>query len=229
MIFVTGDTHIPIDIHKLNTGNFPQQRELSKADYVIICGDFGGVWSFPDSKYYKEDKYWLDWLTTRNFTTLFVDGNHENFTVLNSYPIVDGWGGKVGKITDTVYHLMRGEVYDIDGLKFFCFGGATSADKYRRKEGLSWWPEEIASKEEMEYGISNLEKHNNTVDYIITHCCSTEIQKAYLPYSNQDAMTQYFNFIEHNVNFKHWYFGHYHLDRRFDDKHTCMYNFVEKL
>ena len=44
MIFITGDTHIPDDVHKLNTTNFPRQKELTKSDYMIICGDFGGVW-----------------------------------------------------------------------------------------------------------------------------------------------------------------------------------------
>lgn len=44
MIYITGDTHIPNDIDKLNEVKFPKQLELTKTDYVIICGDFGGVW-----------------------------------------------------------------------------------------------------------------------------------------------------------------------------------------
>ena len=44
MIYVTGDTHIPIDIHKLDDDAFMEQKNLTKDDYVIICGDFGGVW-----------------------------------------------------------------------------------------------------------------------------------------------------------------------------------------
>ena len=43
-IFVTGDTHGDYDIAKLNTHNFPVQRELTKEDYLIIAGDFGCVW-----------------------------------------------------------------------------------------------------------------------------------------------------------------------------------------
>lgn len=39
MIYVTGDTHANIDIAKLNTTKFPQQKELTKNDFVIICGD----------------------------------------------------------------------------------------------------------------------------------------------------------------------------------------------
>lgn len=41
MIYVTGDTHANIDIEKLNTTKFPQQKNLTKDDYLIICGDFG--------------------------------------------------------------------------------------------------------------------------------------------------------------------------------------------
>jgi len=43
MIFITGDTHIPIDVQKLNDKSFPKQKELTERDYLIICGDFGGV------------------------------------------------------------------------------------------------------------------------------------------------------------------------------------------
>ena len=41
MIFVTGDTHG--EPKRLNTANFPEQKELCREDYVIICGDFGLV------------------------------------------------------------------------------------------------------------------------------------------------------------------------------------------
>lgn len=53
MIYITGDTHIPIDINKLSVKNFPEQKNMTKDDFVIICGDFGGVWE-KDS---AEDKY----------------------------------------------------------------------------------------------------------------------------------------------------------------------------
>lgn len=44
MIYVTGDTHADIDIGKLSTSKFPQQKSLTKNDYLIVCGDFGLVW-----------------------------------------------------------------------------------------------------------------------------------------------------------------------------------------
>lgn len=81
-IFVTGDLHGQIDIRKLNKRNFPIQDELTKEDYLIIVGDFGLVWHDT-----KEEQYWTKWLSTRNFTTLFIDGNHENFDRLDAYPV----------------------------------------------------------------------------------------------------------------------------------------------
>ena len=109
MIYITGDTHIPVDIQKLSTKRFPEQKEMTKNDYVIICGDFGGVWD--DS---NEEKYWIKWLKNKNFTTLFIDGNHENFDMLYSLPIVDFCGGTAHKVDNGIYHLIRGEIYTID-------------------------------------------------------------------------------------------------------------------
>lgn len=37
-IFMTGDTHG--DFSRFSARAFPEQKDLSKADYVIICGDY---------------------------------------------------------------------------------------------------------------------------------------------------------------------------------------------
>ena len=186
MIYITGDCHS--DLTRFSTDNFPMQRQMTKEDYVIICGDFGGVWDYIIES--KREKYWLDWLNNKNFTTLFVDGNHENFTRLYNYPVEKWNGGKVHKIRDSVIHLMRGEVFNIGGKKIFTFGGASSHDikdgilnldeqekiyKYRKRgaqfriRDFSWWDLELPTKEEMQNGILNLEKVNYEVDYIISH------------------------------------------------------------
>lgn len=229
MIYITGDTHGSIDVKKLNTKNFPEQKRLTKQDYVIICGDFGNVWYPPESEGHKEDAYWLKWFNNKPFTTLFIDGNHEGFPTLNSYPVVDFCGGEAGKIASSIYHLKRGEIYNIDEYSFFCFGGAQSHDKAYRKEGVSWWPEEMPTVKEMDRGIENLEKVQYTVDFIITHCCSSTILKNVFPYSETDSLTQFFKFIEDNTVFKHWFFGHYHQDINIDDKHSCVYQNIVKI
>ena len=84
MIYITGDCHR--NYERFNTRNFPEQKEMTKDDYVIICGDFGGVWD--KEKETKEETFLLDWLDCKPYTTLFVDGNHENFDRLYSYSVV---------------------------------------------------------------------------------------------------------------------------------------------
>lgn len=120
MMFVTGDCHG--DYRRFNTKNFPQQKEMTKEDYVIICGDFG-YW-LPS----REREFEMDELENRSFTTLFVDGNHEDYDSLNALPVEEWNGGKVHKVRDSVIHLMRGQYYSIAGKTVFAFGGAASHD-----------------------------------------------------------------------------------------------------
>ena len=124
MIYITGDIHA--DFSRFEEDKFPIQTEMTRNDYVIICGDFGGVWNYIVES--MHEKQWLDWLDNKNFTTLFVDGNHENFERLYKYPVEEWHGGNVHKIRDSVIHLIRGEIYDIENKKFFTFGGARSHD-----------------------------------------------------------------------------------------------------
>jgi predicted phosphodiesterase len=124
MIYITGDCHR--EFTKLTTGKFPQQKEMTKDDFVIICGDFGGIWD--RDKESREERYILNWLEGKPFTTLFVDGNHENFDRLYAYPLEEWHGGKVHKIRPSVIHLMRGQVFNIDGKSIFTFGDAKSHD-----------------------------------------------------------------------------------------------------
>lgn len=224
MIFVTGDTHMPIDIHKLNSKKFPEQKSLTKNDYVIICGDFGGVWDNS-----KTDRYWLKWLQQCNFTTLFIDGNHENFELLYKYPVENWNGGKIHKITKSVFHLMRGQVFNIDNKKIFTMGGASSRDRLFRINHKSWWEEELPCKAEMAEGIKNLEINNNKVDIIISHCCPTSIMKTLNTEYNSDKLTEYFENLQCLIEYKQWFFGHYHEDEKINDKYTVLYNDIIKI
>ena len=94
-IFVTGDTHCNAcgEFTKLNAKNFPQQKELDKADFVLIAGDLGLLWCGSG-----EERHWLDWLEDKPFTTLFVDGNHENHAMLAEFLVEEWHGGKIHRI-----------------------------------------------------------------------------------------------------------------------------------
>lgn len=224
MIYITGDTHIPIDIQKLSANRFLPQKEMSKNDYVIICGDFGGV--FDGS---NEEKYWIKWLKNKNFTTLFIDGNHENFDMLYSLSTEEFCKGSVHKIDEGIYHLMRGEVYVIDGKKIFVFGGAASHDKEQRTEGKNWWRAEMPNEQEYNNAENNLKKNNFEVDYVITHCAPASVQNAVAPSYEDNELTDFFEDIKNRLVFKKWFFGHYHKDIKADEKFECVFNEIIKI
>ena len=93
MIYITGDLHGSHDIAKLAENNFKEQNGLTRSDYLIICGDFGLRWC--DS---EDERFWLKWLDKRPWTTLWIDGNHENFDMLKRYTVEDWNGGKIQRI-----------------------------------------------------------------------------------------------------------------------------------
>ena len=224
MIYVTGDTHGTIDYGKLGMRKFLDQKYLSKGDYLIICGDWGGVWYGT----YK-DNYLIDWYNDKPFTTLFVDGNHENHVAIAKYPEKYFFGGKVNVIADSVYHLKRGEIYSIQDHNFFTMGGAVSTDKEYRTEGKSWWPEELPTDTEIKYAKQNIADHDYNIDYIITHAAPTKIQSLISNYDKPNRLTNFFSWIDNTVDYSHWYFGHYHKDIRLDERHTCLYNMIERI
>lgn len=226
MIFITGDVHCPYDIQKLNMKSWPAQKELTRDDYLIVCGDMGIVWGDND----REDRYWQQWFESKPYTTLFVDGNHENHVKLNSYLVEEWKGGNVHKIRPHVYHLMRGQVYEIDGLKVFSMGGAASHDKHLRTDGIDWWQEEMPSDPEYDEAIENLQRHNWMVDVIISHCTADSIQKELAYWYKHDKLTNFFEaVVKSRVQYDHWYFGHYHDDIDIDEKHHCIYHEIRKV
>ena len=240
-IYVCGDTHMPYDINKLNTTNFPEQKELIKDDYVIICGDFGLLWDWKetgvsvesnplDKCWTKEELYWKQWLEDKPWTTLFIDGNHENHDRLGTYPVVEWGGARVHKISDSIIHLMRGEIYKIGNYSILTCGGAMSMDRgpATLTEELDahriWWPQETLKSNEYEYMIDNLNAHNNKVDYVITHDCPAGITSMKFGYRISQT-SNYLEMIRETTNFSHWFCGHMHVDEDYG-KVSILYNRV---
>ena len=249
MVFVTGDTHGNW-MDRLKAYSFPEQREMTKEDYVIICGDFG-IWDNS-----KREKYNLSWLDDKPFTTLFVSGNHENYDILDSLEMSEWHGGLVNFVRKSVIHLMRGQVFNIEDKKFFTFGGASSHDisagilepddpnfKEKKKHldkdpfalyrinHVSWWERELPSENEMEMGLNNLKKENNKVDYIITHSPSTS--ELYLMGGKglyqSDILTNYLEEIKANTEYKRHFFGHMHLNKAINDRDICLYEQIVRI
>ena len=239
-IIVTGDIH-GNPFQRLNVENFPEGKTYTKEDYVIILGDFGLVWD--DS---AMEHSCLDWLENKPWTTLFIDGNHENYDLLNKFPIEEWGGGRVQKIRSSVIHLLRGEVYDIGGYKFLAMGGARSHDiqdgilevgdprikiwkkddfKLFRINHISWWEEEIPNEEERKNALKNLAENDYKVDYILTHEApsSDVVLMDHLLY-HPDEYSKWLEMeIRQKVKYKKWFFGHYHLNLDVNEKETCLF------
>lgn len=244
MVCITGDTHG--DFARLGRKYL---SHIGEGDYLIICGDFGGIWDNS-----PEEKYWLKWLSQKAYTILFVDGNHENYDMLAAFPVEEWNGGKVQKIRENIIHLMRGQIYEISGVRFFTMGGASSHDinagilepddpdftekrkRLDREMALyrvnhkSWWVQELPSEEEMAEGLRNLDRCDNRIDVILTHCAPSSVQDIFSSglYAH-DSLTDYLDLVKDRCAFRHWFFGHYHDNREVENRFTMLYKEVISL
>lgn len=170
------------------------------------------------------------------FHIWFIDGNHENFDILNELKESQP-NKKIIDISSNIHYITRGTKLFIktdEGVKniLFC-GGADSVDKFRRIPHLSWWENETITQKDIDKCLQH-----NEVDYIITHCCPFDIFKEYSIYLitradiDQDKVNHssemMLNQVKDNVKYNKWFFGHYHVDIQLDEKHKCFLNdFVE--
>jgi len=233
-IFLTGDIHGQPQLN-LSSDLFPEGKGLTKKDFVIILGDFGILWHKLRT---KEEEHRLKWLDDKPWTTLFIDGNHENFDLLDKLPEKEMFGDKVGIIAHSVFHLKRGICYRINGRKILTIGGAHSHDREYREWGRSMWKEEEITTENINDAIEAVESVMFDVDYVLTHCAPVEFAKFALPFEIMHLFTP--DHSEENLSwfkqasqltFKHWYFGHYHTntDDPFMGQWTCLYNKIVEL
>ena len=226
MIYITGDTHG--DVTRFTDLTVPEHGSFCENDKIIVCGDFGFVYYGEQDKeeQLKENEN-LDCLAKCPFEILFVDGNHENFDRLESseFPVEQRYGGTVRRIKDNIFWLTRGQIFDIEGKTFFMMGGAYSIDKYMRTAHRSWWERELPSNDEYRTAIQNLKNTDNQVDYIITHTCpvSSIIQMRMTPSQKDLELTGFLDWIRHDVTYKHWYFGHWHDDKKITEKDTLCW------
>ena len=245
-IYITGDTHG--GFQRFGSKYFPQQKNMGREDYMIVAGDFGGLWDGS-----PKDQYWLDWLEEKPFTTLFVDGNHENFDLLNTLPERQWNGGRVHVVREHVLHLMRGQVFTFGGLTWLTMGGASSHDiqdgildpadpdfegqywlmrRLRamfRVKGVSWWPEELPSAEDYNEALANLERAGWAVACILTHCAPSSIVKKLDPGYGTDQLTDFLETVRRRCQFAWWFFGHYHRNQIVDERYILQWEQISRL
>lgn len=156
--------------------------------------------------------------------------NHENFDLLGTYPITEWNGGKVQLINDSIIHLMRGQVYNINGKTIFTMGGAKSIDRgaatHTEKRDIHkiWWPQENITDADMEEAWKNLEQVGNKVDYIVTHEVPQSVCMEMGFYRN-DSNSLKLQEIKEKVDYNFWFAGHYHRFERYGNV-QILYNQV---
>lgn len=209
MIYFLSDQHGGEKIGEL-------QKYLNTArddDLLIVLGDVG--LRFRDT---DENRAFDELFLSSNKKIAFLDGNHENFDYIYSFPEEDWCGGRVHRLTENIVHLERGYIYGIDGKSFFVFGGCNSSAKWREL-GL-WWSQEAPTEEELARAYSNLRACGYKVDYVLTH--KYEEGKG----TRTEELLSLCRFIDEKVDFKHYYAGHWHTTRREDKKHTFVYDTI---
>ena len=225
-LYITGDTHGSVERFLPDRWKEKGFPPLTREDYILVLGDFGIPWEclplWEDASgnvhEAESDAEKLDYLADVPATFLFIDGNHENFDLLNAYPVEEWNGGKVHRLRSNVLHLMRGEVFRLRGMKFFAFGGGKSIDRMLRMEGMSWWPQELPSEKEFARAKENLAKAGNQVDLVFSHAAPLRFLHPHRnllgfdPSLSEDNAVKMLSKLEPSIRYRRWYFGHYHID-----------------
>ena len=219
MIYITGDTHG--DIERFQDKSL---KKLTAEDIIIVCGDFGFIWQGGE----KERKT-LKALAKKKYTIAFIDGAHENFGRLRSYALEQWNGGTIHRVAHNIIHLMRGQYYTIGSTTVFTMGGGESEESEMNGED-AWSGGSLPDTSELVMGAANIDLHGGKVDVIISHEPSSKIKSIL---SDQDklgtmasinALNAFLEQLSENADYKKWYFGSFHIDKRITSKITAVYS-----
>ncbi|MEG1630686.1 MAG: hypothetical protein RR423_00340 [Hydrogenoanaerobacterium sp.] len=216
-VYITGDIHGEPERFK-----DPAIKRLRRGDTLIICGDFGFVWDGS-----KAEQHRLKGLSRRRYNIAFVDGVHENHALLNTYPVTEWNGGKVHNIKGRLFHLMRGQVYNISGKTIFTLGGGENPElNPKSAEAEACLP----TIDELYEANENLQKVDYTVDYIVTHECSGNV-KGFINMDDNsyNHLYAFLNDAAKVIEYKKWFFGCHHIDKVIPPKYICVFKAVHLL
>lgn len=220
MICITGDMH-----GELERFNDKRIRSLKKGDFLIVCGDFGFVWDGS-----KREEAILKSIGKKRFYTLFIEGCHENYDLLAKYPEEDFCGGRVNVISGNLMHIKRGSILDLQGMRFFAFGGGQTKDIDIRRDSHTWYEAELPTTEEVRDAVLNLKNADGKLDYIITHEPPASM-KEFLGFEVRQIshMHTFFDAVKNDCTFKMWFFGKAHINKVIPPKYRCLFDDVVTL
>ncbi len=240
-VFCCGDTHgfEGGDMAKIWNFHENEGANLTKEDVLISLGDFACVWYPNDHELHYSDLIGLEWWANCPWTTAVVLGNHEGYDAIDELPWTTKWGNDIQYFEvengNRIYFFKRGAIYTINGKKILTVSGAKSVDKHMRIEGVSWWPQEDINYKETEFCLDEIAKHDSKVDVVLSHTCPQRIIPNFIVWDigPVDCPTaKFLDVVDERVDFKAWYFGHFHIDKTLvegddvnnQDVYRCFYN-----
>lgn len=220
MLYVTGDTHGNIDRFSAR-----ELKRLKKGDTLFVCGDFGFIWDNS-----IREKRNLKKLSSKKYTICFIDGTHENFDLLKNYKLGTYKGGLARKISDNIYYLQRGQIYDFEGKSIFVMGGGESPDIDLRYEKDTWSSDETPIRQELIDGAKRLQERDFRVDFILSHEPPAKIKGLLLLQDTESAritgLNTYLEELSQSCEFRCWFFGSMHIDKYISSNHIGVYRKV---
>lgn len=214
--YITGDCHG--DFRKIEL--LCSLYKTCMEDVLIILGDFG--LNYTLEKLDIERKRFLSQLP---ITILAIHGNHEARPFeLETYRETKWKGGTV-YVEETYPNILfakDGEIYALGNKRCIALGGAYSVDKhYRILAGLPWFESEQPTEEIKQYVEKQLRQAEWKVDYIFSHTCPlvyepTDLLSEFISWDKVDKSTEeWLSNIERKLDYKRWYFGHFHENREY--------------
>jgi len=217
MVYLTGDIHgRPDNLLRL------AENRIEETDTLILLGDVG-------ANYYgnRRDRLIKYELSSIKGIVLCIHGNHEMRPhTIPSYKEKE-WNGGIVWYEEEFPNLLfakDGEVYEIENRRYLALGGAYSVDKfYRLEKGYGWWSNEQPSEEtksSVNEKLASLE-----VDIVLSHTCPYRYipTEMFLPFIDQSTVDQsteeWLGEIESRIDYKAWFCGHWHIDKRIDKMH----------
>lgn len=156
-----------------------------------------------------------------------IHGNHEQRPQNISTYKEKEWNGGIVWYEDEYPNLLfakDGDIYQIEKYRYLVLGGAYSVDKfYRLSKGYGWWEDEQPSDEIKSRVRANLASLK--ADIILSHTCPLRYipTEMFLPFIDQSTVDQsteeWLGEIEAVIDYKAWFCGHWHIDKRIDKMH----------
>ncbi|KQR49808.1 hypothetical protein ASF87_10315 [Microbacterium sp. Leaf161] len=115
-----------------------------------------GDWQMPPG---ETDEAFADTSIEHIYVTV---GNHEDFGQIT--PLLDKHPGDAVRVSDLTWILPRPGRLTIGGRRVLSLGGAASVDRQSRIEGLTWWPDEAVSDQNVAEAIAG-----GPADLMLTH------------------------------------------------------------